>query len=253
MAGVRRPNLAVEADRRNGEQLARAGREIREARLRRQLTQAQLARRAGVGRMIVSRIERGLGGGVTFDAWQRVALAAGRPLLVGLQRSVDEQPADAAHLAMQELVLRSARRAGFRGSFELSTRPSEPWRSADVGLRDDRRRVLVLVECWNTFGDIGAAARSTDRKRAEGEALARSTWGDGEVRVRSVWVVRDVARNRTLVARYPEVFASRFPGSSLGWTRALTQGMDPPADPGLVWCDVRATRLFARRQRPTGS
>jgi hypothetical protein len=66
---------------------------------------------------------------------------------------------------------------------------------------------------------------------------------------RGVWVVRATARNRALVARYPEVFAARFPGSSARWVAALTTGALPPSQPGLVWSDVGATRLFAWRRR----
>jgi hypothetical protein len=66
--------------------------------------------------------------------------------------------------------------------------------------------------------------------------------------------VRDVERNRQLIARYPELFASTFPGSSARWARALsdppgpTGRPDPPAELGLVWCDARATRLYAWRK-----
>ena len=97
-------------------------------------------------------------------------------------------------------------------------------RSTDVGLRGDRRRILILVECWNTIGDLGAAARATSRKLAEVEALAIAQGGERPFTVRGVWVVRATARNRALVARYPEVFATRFPGSSARWVAALTIG-----------------------------
>ena len=97
----------------------------------------------------------------------------------------------------------------------------EPARSIDVGLIDDRHRRVVVDECWNTFGDIGAAARSSDRKVAEAEALAVARWGDVEHHVGLVWIVRATAANRALVARYPEVFAARIPRAprSGGWTR----------------------------------
>ena len=153
------------------------------------------------------------------------------------------------HLAMQELVLRAGRTAGYVARFELATRPAEPWRSTDVGLSDRRHRRLLLVECWNTVGDVGASARATERKRAEVEALAVTRWGDEPTAVGTVWVMRATARNRALVARYPEVFAARFPGSSIGWVRALLAGATPPDEPGLIWCDVAATRLFAWRHR----
>jgi hypothetical protein len=76
-----------------------------------------------------------------------------------------------------------ARATGRTGSFELPTKPAEPWRSTDVGIRDDRHRVLILVECWNTFGDIGAAARSTNRKLAEAATLRRAIGEDNAYRV----------------------------------------------------------------------
>jgi transcriptional regulator with XRE-family HTH domain len=246
---VKRAELAVEARRRNWEQLAGLGRGILEARRRRRRTQQQLADHAGVSRSVLGRIERGDGGGHTMDTWQRVALAAGTPLIVRLQRDALEDAADAGHLAMQELRLRLGRQIGFRGTFELSTRPSEPWRSTDVGLRDDRRLRLWLIECWNSIGDIGAGARSSSRKVAETEAFAVAIGEKAPYRVASCWVVRNTKRNRALVRRYPEIFASRFPGSSHGWVEALTTGAEAPIEPGLVWCDRDATRLFAWRRR----
>lgn len=247
MPGARRRSLEVEVDRRNQEQRARIGAEIQAFRERRGWTRIQLADRAGLGRMVIGRLERGVGH-VDVDALQRVAAAFGQTLQVSLGRDRRQEPDDAGHLGMQELVLRLGRAAGCPGSFELATRPVEPWRSADVGLRDDPRRRLILVECWNTIGDVGAAARSSDRKLAEARALAAARWGEATAEVGLVWVVRATARNRTLVARYPEVFAARFPGSSAGWVRALVSGTPAPAEPGLVWCDVRATRLLAWRR-----
>ena len=249
MPKMKRSELAVEACRRNREQLTGLGRGILEARRRRRRTQQQLADDAGVSRSALGRIERGEGGGHTMDTWQRVALATGTPLIVKPQRDPLEDAADAGHLAIQELLLRLGRQNGFRGSFELSTRPSEPWRSSDVGLRDDRLRRLWLIECWNSMGDIGAGARSSTRKVAETEAFAVAIGGEAPYRVASCWVLRDTGRNRALVRRYPEVFASRFPGSSHRWVRALTTGAEAPTEPGLVWCDRDATRHYAWRRR----
>lgn len=141
------------------------------------------------------------------------------------------------------------RPAGYRGLAELPTKPNEPWRSIDVVLLDDARRRLAVVECWNSIGDIGAATRSSNRKLAEAEALAAARWGERSHVVGPVWVVRATARNRALVARYPEVFAARFPGSSAAWVRALIAGGEPPRLPGLVWASVGGTRLFAWPRR----
>jgi transcriptional regulator with XRE-family HTH domain len=248
--GIRRPRLAIEAERRAREQRARIGAEIQTLRERRRLTRTELAKRAGLGRMVEGRIERGVAN-PDLEALQRIAVALGRPLVVSFGgRDPEDLPADAGHLAMQELVLRLGRGAGSTGSFELATKPAEPWRSADVGLAAPTQHRLIHVECWNTIGDIGAAARSSARKQAELADLAMARWG-ASARTGLVWVVRATARNRALVTRYPEVFASRFPGSSRGWVEALTRGDPPPNEPGLVWCNVEATRLFAWRRPAT--
>lgn len=246
MPGVRRSTIAIEATRRNQEQRARVGGEIREMRVRRGWTRIELARRAGIGRMVESRIERGVGG-MDLDALQRIAVALDRPLLISFGRDLVEGPADAGHLAIQELVLRLGRAAGYQGLFELATRPSESWRSVDVILTAQPARRAIVVECWNSIGDVGAGMRSSDRKRTEMETMAAARWGvEGHVGL--AWVVRATARNQSLVRRYPEVFAARFPGSSRDWVRALTTGGQLPAASGLVWSDVGATRLFEWRR-----
>jgi transcriptional regulator with XRE-family HTH domain len=249
MVKRRRQELAAEAARRNREQLARVGAEVRAARLRRALTQATLGERVGLARATVGALERGHGGGHTLDTWQRVAVALDRPLRLELSRDPLEEPIDAGHLAIQELVLRLGRLAGYRATFELPTRPTDPARATDVGLRDDRTRRLLLVECWNVIGDIGGAARSTNRKLADVAQAAYAFGGERPYRVAGCWVVRATMRNRELVARYPAVFAARFPGSSDRWVRALVEGAEPPDQPGLMWCDVRATRLYGWRRR----
>ncbi len=146
---------------------------------RRGWTRLELARRAGIGRMVASRIERGVTN-PDLDALQRIAVAFGRPLTIDFGgRDPAESPADAGHLAIQDLVLRIGRTAGFTGTFELATRPTEPWRSADVGLASDRARRLIEVECWNTIGDVGAAARSSSRKGAGARGPRHRPMGRG--------------------------------------------------------------------------
>ncbi|HSO30684.1 MAG TPA: helix-turn-helix transcriptional regulator [Candidatus Sulfomarinibacteraceae bacterium] len=246
MPGVRRTRLAGDAERRAREQRDRLGVQVRGARERRGWTQEQLAARAGVGRLVVGRLERGEGR-LDLELLQRVAIALGVPLAVSLGRDLDAGPADAGHLLIQELVLRLARAVGFVGSFELATRPSEPWRSVDAALVATTHRCLLVVECWNSIGDIGAAARTSNRKLAEARNAAVARWGpDG--RAALLWVVRASARNRRLLSRYPEVFGARFGGSSRGWVATLMEGAPPPLADGLVWCDVGGTRLFEWRR-----
>lgn len=249
MPRPRRPELHAAASQANREQLARMGTELRSSRRRRGLTQSALGSRIGVTQSTVSQVERGFGGTLSIDVWQRLFVGLGRRLVVDAGRDPIHEPVDAGHLRIQELVLRIGRAAGYHSLFELPTRPIDPSRSTDVCLRNDAKRRLLLIECWNTIMDIGAAARSTNRKLADAEDLAIAIGGEKPHLVAGCWVVRATARNVHLVRRYPEVFAARFPGSSEGWIRSLTAGAAPPGEPGLVWCDVKATRLFAWRRR----
>jgi hypothetical protein len=248
MPNPRKPELGAEARRRNQEQFARLGGQLKASRRRRRLTQRQLGAIADLSQSGVSLAERGHGGSLSVDTWQRLFTSVDRRLLVDVSRDALEDVADAGHLAIQELILRLARAAGMPRTFELPTRPGVSRHSVDVALRQDAHRVLILVEAWNSFGDVGGAIRSTQQKVAEAAALGIVVGGDRPYRVSSCWVVRRTARNRALIDRYPTLFDARFPGSSAGWVAALTQGTAPPAEPGLVWCDIGCTRLFTRRR-----
>ena len=248
MASVRRPIVEVAATRQLQPLLSREGAKVRRARRRRKWSQTELGRRAGLAQTTVSKIERGAGGALSLESWQQVGLVLALQFAIDFGRDALEEPADSGHLAIQELVLRLGRRAGYSRTYELPTKPSDPRLSVDVGLADDRSRRLLQIECVNVFGNVNAAVRSSDRKRAEADAYAAVTTDGSVYDVHQCWVVRATRRNRELLARYPEVFATAFPASSRGWVDALTKGAEPPGGRGLVWCDVATTRLFAWRR-----
>jgi transcriptional regulator with XRE-family HTH domain len=220
---------------------------VREARRARRWTLAMLARKAGISTTRLSELERGLGTRAPLEIWIALGIALERPLAVAFSRPLTSPTgtSDAAHLQIQEHILRLARATGRPGTFELPTRPADPARSTDVGIRDPANGARILVECWNTFDDLGAAVRATRRKEQE----AAATWP--EDRIATVWVVRDTAANRALMARYPHIVASAFPGSGRAWVRALTVGGFPPSEPGIVWFDAASDRLIERRSRAT--
>lgn len=229
--------------------VATLGQQVRAARRGARMTLRTVAKRVGISAARLSEIERGLGGGAPIATWVSLGIALARPLSIALTRPLGEPrgPADAGHLQIQEHVLALAHDTGRHGTFELPTRPSDPARSTDVGIRDVRHGVRILAECWNTFGDLGAAARSTHRKAAE----AAATWPDD--RVATVWIVRATAANRRLLARYPHILAASFPGSSRAWVRALTRGdIAPPAEPGIIWYESSGRLSEHRRATISG-
>jgi len=159
-------------------------------------------------------------------------------------------PVDAGHLEMQEAVLAMAAASGRAVKVERPSRPGEPHHATDVEIRDEARRTLILVEAWNTFGDVGAAIRSTDRKAAEVRAAVGPDW-----RVATVWVVRPTAANRATLSRFPHLFRTTFAGSSSAWAAALTTSSPAPEALGLVWLDpgsgrVTPWRRHGRRREP---
>jgi transcriptional regulator with XRE-family HTH domain len=212
---------------------------VRHVRTRKGWTQRHLGGLVGVEQSWISEIESGKGGGVPLDLWVALGLAIGRPLAVGLTAALEPERrlADAGHLEMQEAVLAMTARHGWRGSFEVRTRASAHAGSVDVLVRDDAARRLLVLECWNTFGDLAAAARSTDRKVVEAAEAAIAIGGEQPYAVHACWLVRPTAANRELIRRYPGIFRARFTGSSLAWSRTLNEGIAPPAEPGIVWFD----------------
>src|SRR5206468_5642597 len=134
-------------------------------------------------------------------------------------------PRYACPLAAQKMIQALLHRHGLQADVELPTRPANPVFSIDVALRDATTRTLIIVEIWNRLDDLGAAIRSTNRKVAEADGpavlVARNR---PPYQVAACWLLVDTAANRRLVARYPEILGSRFPGSSVGWARCLGSG-----------------------------
>ena len=179
------------------------GQVVRSARLGLRPTQTEVGARVGVQQTWISRIELGHGQGVPLELWVALGVALKRPLAITFSRPIGaaREPSDAGHLAVQERLLELARATGRASTFELPTRSRDPRHSIDVCVRDPRHRVLIVQEAWNTFGDLGAAVRSLNRKTAEAADLAAIVDDGPPYRVATVWVVRSTAANRTLIGR----------------------------------------------------
>jgi transcriptional regulator with XRE-family HTH domain len=252
MGRQKRPQAGIAGAREAQAIAATLGADAQRTRRRRALAQDALGARVGLSQSEISHIERGHGARTPLETWIAIGIALHRPLAVSFGRDIaDAMPRDAGHLAAQELLLRIAAATGRTAQFEVATRPANPRHSIDIGLRDARHRVLIVVEIWNRLDDVGAAARSTSRKVAEAADL--STFHDPADRVASCWLLVDTAANRALVRRYPAIFRSRFDGSSSAWVQALTTGGRPPDRPGVAWIDPRAGRLRPLRYRVRSS
>lgn len=252
MAGVKRPKARILGAMRASQAAAKAGSEVKVARTRRRIKQKNLAAQVGITQGRLAQIEAGKGAGAPPEVWFALAEALRRYLRFEFARDPLTELADAGHLQIQELVLRVALAGGggWEGAAEARSRNYGSDQSVDVRLFDRIGRRLVIGECWNIFGDLGASWRSSDRKLRDAQQEAVAIAGDGPpLQVGLVWIVRDSRANRELVAKYAHIFDARFPGSSAAWVKALTEGGPLPTEPGLIWCDTNATRLFAHRRR----
>ena len=247
--GGRRTALHVAAER-ESERLARTfGSDVRAARISKGWTQAQLAAKVGLSQSRISSIEDGHGAGAPVGIWIALGLALDRPLAIALSRSLVPEQATAGHLSAQELLLALGRRNGMGATFELATRPADSRRALDVCVRDDRRCVLRVHEISNRVDDLGQTVREHQRKQAEADQVAVVLGGDeGPYRVAFCWVLRATAANQALIARYPHIIESTYPGSSRQWVRAVMDGADPPTRPGIVWVDLAGTRIYEYRR-----
>lgn len=245
MPGTKRPAARIVGAQRADKEMVRAGQAVRDVRRRRRRTQDQLAKHVGISRARLAAIEAGRGGGAPAEVWFALGEVLGLYLRFEFGRDPQSELRDAWHLDIQGLVVRVAEPGGWKPEWE--SRSGNRW--IDVRLEDRRQRRILIVECTNTLGDLGKAMRSSDYKVREAEQRAVAIAGEGEpFAVGLVWVVRDTRANRQLVDKYGRLLESRFSGSSVGWVKVLEIGGPMPSEPGLVWSDLRATRLFARRR-----
>ncbi|OGN86163.1 MAG: hypothetical protein A2X23_04150 [Chloroflexi bacterium GWC2_73_18] len=59
--------------------------------------------------------------------------------------------------------------------------------------------------------------------------------------------MRATKRNRALVRDHRAFFRARFPVAGDRWLRALAGEAPAPSAPGLLWVDLRGTRLWGAR------
>ena len=243
------------ADRHADELARQAGKALREARRALRKSQSETARIAGISRTRYADLEVRPDGGVTLAVLARAADAAGGRLRLYIAgATAADQPRDAVHLRIQELLVRTAEPGGWKGLPEHAIdREARSSRAADVLL--NRGGEWALFEVWDWFDDVGASFRDWDRRLARVEALAISRMPpvddeDAEPllpRVSGCWVVRGTRRNRDLVRDHSHLFRARFPGSARAWIAALTTATTMPSAPALLWVTVDGSRLYPSR------
>lgn len=156
--------------------VAVVGRAIRSLRTSFGWSQAELSRRTGISKSMVSRAERGLVGGLSFATTRRLLGAMGARSIVTIDAPVlagKPHQGDPAHARMSGHVVARLRRAGWetRTEVEVGGDRSRGW--IDVLAFQPASRSLLVIELKTEVHDLGQIERSLGWYEREAWASAR--------------------------------------------------------------------------------
>ena len=203
------------------------GRELRVARMAAGLTQADVARLAGVKQRQVSRVELGALS-PSLDVRCRMAAACGHELGWRLYPVATIRLRDSGQLAIAQVILQAAHR-NWRPRLEVPVSPGDR-RAADLVLSSPMETLHIEIE--RALVDLQAQLRAAQLKR---QALAEQT----DRPVRLVLAVPDTRTTRARLGPFAELIARTLPARSPTAWRALRSGAPLAAD-GILF--VRGRR-----------
>jgi transcriptional regulator with XRE-family HTH domain len=209
------------------------------------LSQADLARRAGVSQSMVSRIECGRLAGLDLGSIEAVAAGLGAWLHVELRwrGSQLDRLLDARHARLVGLVAEVLIGRGWQVALEYSFNHFGERGSVDVLAWHPERRALLLVEVKTRIVDLQDLLASMHRKRRVVPGLLTRERGWKPGHVGSVLVLPDATVHRSAVARHSSIFDVELTGR----TRDVARWLDlPESELRAIWF-VRDTPTVTRR------
>lgn len=223
---------------------------IRAVRIRRGMSQAQVAGAAGVGRSTVSLIERGDLERTSLRLIRRIAGAVGVSLQLAprwrgaeLAKLLDEKHA----VIVREVVARLTP-LGWQALPEHTFNVRGEHGSIDVLAWHAPTRALLTVEVKTKLPDLQDLLSKMDRKRRLAPALAREL-GWRPLAIGSVLVLPEATWARNVLDRFGPVFAAALPARTADVRRWLRQ---PDRDLRGIWLLLNDTPGGTKR-RPGGS
>jgi transcriptional regulator with XRE-family HTH domain len=227
----------------------RLGRSARTPRHRLGWRQEDLARRAGVSQTAVSRVERGLIGGVSVDALESLVLALGGELDVRLRWRGEEldRLLDGTHAAIGEAVVSILTGLGWECRVEATFDIRGERGVVDVLGWHPASGRLLIVESKSVVPDLQSMLSSLDRKLRLGrEIAAQHGWRTTGI-ARSI-VLAGTMANRARVYRFGATLKAVLPQDGRELRRWLA---DPKGtSPAALWfmTDMRVMTAVKRRR-----
>lgn len=209
------------------------GRELRIARMSAGLTQASLARRAGVSQQLSSWAELGKGD-VSLEARCRLAAACGHELGWRLYPVATVRLRDSGQLTLAQTIVALAH-PSWRPRLEVPVAAGDP-RAADLLLSGATE--IIHIEIERALVDFQAQLRAAQVKR---ELLAAQE----QRPIRLVIAVPNATASRERLAPFSQLISRTMPAASRAIWRAI-RGGEPLESDGILF--VRTAR---RSQQPT--
>lgn len=191
----------------------RFGRILRAIRRHLDLTQATVARRAGISQSVYSRAERGDLTGMTVGTLDRILASIGASLVVDIryQGGLGDRLVDAAHASLVEIVVGVLRRYGWEVEVEYTFNVFGDRGSVDVLGWHVATRTLLIIEVKSRFTDLQAMLVSLARKLRVVPDAVREERGWDLAHVGRVVVTYGSAENRSILARHASTFDVALP------------------------------------------
>jgi transcriptional regulator with XRE-family HTH domain len=194
---------------------------IRHLRRHRGWRQSDLAARSGVSRQAISRIERGLLGGVPLRTLGRItdAFGATADVYVRWEGEQLDRLIDSVHAAAQEKAAATLRAAGWMVRPEVSFNHYGERGRVDLLAFHPRASCVIVVEVKSDIGDTQETLGKLDVKTRLGHQLAAGTGWPAPTAVIPALVLVESGSSRRVVDRHPELFAgfSRRGRAALAW------------------------------------
>jgi len=212
---------------------SQVGSVFRAVRIRRGLTQSQVAAAARVSRSVVSLIERGLFEGTSLRLVRHVADALGISLSLDprwrgaqLATLLDER-----HAATVQAVVKRLMAAGWQALPEHTFNVWGERGAMDILAWHPLRRAVLIVEVKTRLVDLQDVLSKLDRKRRLAPAMAKEL-GWKPLAPGSVLVLPDATWARHAVARFEATFAASLPARTADIRRWLKR---PARDLRGIW------------------
>ena len=221
---------------------ATLGERIRFARSAVGIRQIDVARRAGISRAMVTRMELGRGGSISLDSWAAVAGVLGVDLVAEIN---DRAASSRGHVELRchGLVAVVARDGGWAAATEIvRARPDSAPSSVETILVRSFRQEAAVVHAWHPVPNVGPALRDLG---ARCEHLRRSFGPGWSVSALVLCPSTTAARRR--VTEVAQGLAMDLPATCGEWMAALRHRRSPMPAAGLLWTD-----RWAERFRPAG-